>query len=140
MSGNTTQTGYQAAEGEFGPASASALAILFFFVGAFAGALLVWTPWAPRRRRFVFAFVAATLAAIIGLTQLGLLSTGFGIAIINLAIGIFNSALAGVGAQAVRLPFVTGTLGGTRWHLCAGGEAGAADDSQGPWEPICAAR
>jgi uncharacterized membrane protein YoaK (UPF0700 family) len=41
MSGNTTQTGYQAAEGEFGPASASALAILFFFVGAFAGALFV---------------------------------------------------------------------------------------------------
>ena len=40
MSGNTTQTGYQAAEGAFGPASASALAILFFVVGSFAGTLL----------------------------------------------------------------------------------------------------
>ncbi|MBV8796623.1 MAG: DUF1275 domain-containing protein, partial [Hyphomicrobiales bacterium] len=30
MSGNTTQTGYQAAEGLFGPASLSGLAILFF--------------------------------------------------------------------------------------------------------------
>ena len=37
MSGNTTQTGYQAAEGAFGPASLSALAILFFVVGSFAG-------------------------------------------------------------------------------------------------------
>jgi uncharacterized membrane protein YoaK (UPF0700 family) len=33
MSGNTTQTGYQTAEGLFGPASLSALAILFFVVG-----------------------------------------------------------------------------------------------------------
>ena len=41
MSGNTTQTGYQAAEGAFGPASLSALAILFFVVGSFAGTLLV---------------------------------------------------------------------------------------------------
>ena len=37
MSGNTTQTGYQTAEGAFGPASLSALAILFFVVGSFAG-------------------------------------------------------------------------------------------------------
>ena len=41
MSGNTTQTGYQTAEGAFGPASLSALAILFFVVGSFAGTLLV---------------------------------------------------------------------------------------------------
>ena len=50
MSGNTTQTGYQAAEGEFGPASASALAILFFFIGTFAGALFAG-PAAPAARR-----------------------------------------------------------------------------------------
>ena len=40
MSGNTTQTGYQTAEGAFGPASLSALAILFFVVGSFAATLL----------------------------------------------------------------------------------------------------
>ena len=44
MSGNTTQTGYQAAEGAFGPASLSALAILFFVVGSFAG-----TCWSSSR-------------------------------------------------------------------------------------------
>ena len=48
MSGNTTQTGYQAAEGAFGPASLSALAILFFVVGSFAGTLLVQAAGAMR--------------------------------------------------------------------------------------------
>src|SRR5271169_6895714 len=41
MSGNTTQAGYQTAGGAFGPASLSALAILFFVIGSFAGTLLV---------------------------------------------------------------------------------------------------
>ena len=58
-------------------------------------------------RRLVFAFVAATLAAIVGLTQLGFLSTGFGIAIVSFAMGVFNSALSRVGAQTVSLTFVT---------------------------------
>src|SRR5271170_4633642 len=58
MSGNTTQTGYQTAEGEFGPASASALAILFFFIGTFAGGLFAG-PAGRAMRRLVFAFVAA---------------------------------------------------------------------------------
>src|ERR1700729_2428333 len=65
MSGNTTQTGYQAAEGAFGPASLSALAILFFVVGSFAGTLLV--EFAGRyARRVLYCAVAAALAAIVG--------------------------------------------------------------------------
>ena len=70
MSGNTTQTGYQTAEGAFGPASLSALAILFFVVGAFAGTLLVQSA-GRLARRAVFGVVAAALAAIVGLTQFG---------------------------------------------------------------------
>ena len=62
MSGNTT-TGYQTAEGKYGPASASALAILFFFIGTFAGALFAGPAGRPARR-LVFAFVAAALAAV----------------------------------------------------------------------------
>ena len=70
MSGNTTQTGYQAAEGAFGPASLSALAILFFVVGSFAGTLMV--EFAGRyARRVLYCVVAAALAAIVGLTQFG---------------------------------------------------------------------
>ena len=133
MSGNTTQTGYQTAEGEFGPASASALAILFFFIGTFAGALFAG-PAGPPARRLVFAFVAAALAAIIGLTQLGLLSIGFGIAIVSFAMGVFNSALSRVGAQAVSLTFVTGTLSRVGSHLALAARRVPLTDSQGPWD------
>jgi uncharacterized membrane protein YoaK (UPF0700 family) len=94
MSGNTTQSGYQAAEGVFGPSSASALAILFFVIGTFAGALFSEPPGRAARRR-VFGFVAATLAAIIGLTELGLLSTGFGIAIVSFAMGSSTARFPG---------------------------------------------
>src|ERR1700722_5238286 len=75
MSGNTTQTGYQTAEGAFGPAALSALAILFFVGGSFAGTLLV--QFAGRRaRRAVFGVVAAGLAAVVAFTQLGPPSAG----------------------------------------------------------------
>jgi uncharacterized membrane protein YoaK (UPF0700 family) len=133
MSGNTTQTGYQAAEGEFGPAAASALAILFFFIGMFAGALFVG-PDGRRARRVVFAFVAATLAVIIGLTQLGLLSTGFGITIVSFAMGVFNSAPVRIGAQAVSPTFVTGTLSRVGSHLALATRRAPLTDSQGPWD------
>jgi uncharacterized membrane protein YoaK (UPF0700 family) len=133
MSGNTTQTGYQAAEGEFGPASASALAILFFFIGTFAGALFVG-PAVRHARRRVFAFVSATLAAIVGMTQLGFLSTGFAIAIVSFAMGVFNSALSRVGAQAVSLAFVTGTLSRVGSHLALAARRAPLADAQGPWD------
>jgi uncharacterized membrane protein YoaK (UPF0700 family) len=133
MSGNTTQTGYQTAEGEFGPASASALAILFFFIGTFAGGLFAG-PAGRATRRLVFAFVAATLAAVIGLTQLGFLSTGFGIAIVSFVMGVFNSALSRVGAQAVSLTFVTGTLSRVGSHLALAARRAPLTDSQGPWD------
>ena len=107
MSGNTTQTGYQTAEGAFGPASLSALAILSFVVGSFAGTLLVEAA-GRLARRVVLGVVAAALAAIVGFTQLGMLPGGFAIAAISCAMGVMNSALSRVGAQAVSLTFVTG--------------------------------
>ena len=133
MSGNTTQTGYQAAEGEFGPASASALAILFFVIGTFAGALFA-RPAGQAARRLVFAFVAATLAAIVGLSQFGFLSTGFAIAIVSFAMGVFNSAPYRVGAQAVSPAFVTGTLSRVGSHLALAAMRSPLTDSQGPWD------
>jgi uncharacterized membrane protein YoaK (UPF0700 family) len=133
MSGNTTQTGYQTAEGEFGPASASALAILFFFIGTFAGALFAGSVGRVTRR-LVFAFVSAMLAAVIGLTQIGSLSTSFGIAIVSFAMGVFNSALSRVGAQAVSLTFVTGTLSRVGSHLALAARRAPLADSQGPWD------
>jgi uncharacterized membrane protein YoaK (UPF0700 family) len=40
MSGNTTQTGAETGQGHFAAALPSALAIMFFFIGNLAGALL----------------------------------------------------------------------------------------------------
>jgi Protein of unknown function (DUF1275)/AMP-binding enzyme C-terminal domain len=43
MSGNTTQAGYRAGQGDFGAVVHSALAIVFFVGGSFAGALLAYS-------------------------------------------------------------------------------------------------
>ena len=122
MSGNTTQTGFRAAEGEFGPAAASALAILFFVGGSFAGTLLI--EFAGRRpQRLLFSVVAVVLAAIIGFRQLGALSASIHIAAAGFAMGVMNAAQSRVGAQSVSLTFVTGTLSSDRIAFRAGAQA-----------------
>ncbi len=133
MSGNTTQTGYQTAEGAFRPASLSALAILFFVVGSFAGTLLVQTA-GHFGRRAVFGVVAAALFEVIGLTYFDFLSVGFGIAIVSVAMGIMNAALTRVGAQAVSLTFVTGSLSRVGSSLALALRRAPLPDAQGPWD------
>ena len=133
MSGNTTQTGYQTAEGAFGLASLSALAILFFVIGAFAGTLLVQAA-GRLARRAVFGVVAAALAEVVGLTHFGFLSVGFGIAIVSVAMGVMNSAFSRVGAQSVSLTFVTGTLSRVGSHLALAARRAPLADAQGPWD------
>jgi uncharacterized membrane protein YoaK (UPF0700 family) len=133
MSGNTTQTGYQAAEGAFGPASLSALAILFFVVGSFAGTLVV--EFAGRyARRVLYCVVAAALAAIVGLTQFGMLSGAFAIAAISVAMVVMNNALSRVGAQAISLTFVTGSLSRVGSSLALALRRAPLRDAQGPWD------
>ena len=133
MSGNTTQAGYQTAEGAFGPAALSALAILFFVGGSFAGTLLV--EFAGRlARRAVFGVVAAALAATVGFARFGYLSAGVHVAAISLAMGIMNTALSRVGAQSVSLTFVTGTLSRVGSNLALALRRAPLKDSQGPWD------
>jgi uncharacterized membrane protein YoaK (UPF0700 family) len=133
MSGNTTQTGYQAAEGAFGPASLSALAILFFVVGSFAGTLMA--EFAKRyARQVLYCVVAVALAAIVGLTQFGMLSGAFAIAAISVAMGVMNNALSRVGAQAVSLTFVTGSLSRVGSSLALALRRAPLRDAQGPWD------
>jgi uncharacterized membrane protein YoaK (UPF0700 family) len=130
MSGNTTQTGYRTGQGNFALAVPSALAIVFFVGGSFAGALLVHS--AVRRiRRLVFGMVASSLVLIIGFTRLGVVSDGVGIAVISFAMGAMNAALPRVGAQSVSLTFVTGTLTGIAVHLAQAVRHASLPDSQG---------
>jgi uncharacterized membrane protein YoaK (UPF0700 family) len=133
MSGNTTQTGYQAAAGAFAPASLSVLAILFFVIGSFAGTLLV--EFAGRyARQVLYCVVGAALAAIVGLTQFGMLSGAFAIAAISVAMGVMNNALSRVGAQAVSLTFVTGSLSRVGSSLAFALRRAPLRDAQGPWD------
>ena len=133
MSGNTTQTGYQTAEGAFGPASLSALAILFFVIGSFAGTLMIELAGRYARRVLCCA-VAAALAAIVGLTQYGVLSGAIAIAAISLAMGVMNNALSRVGAQAVSLTFVTGSLSRFGSSLALAVTRAPLRDAEGPWD------
>jgi uncharacterized membrane protein YoaK (UPF0700 family) len=133
MSGNTTQTGYQAAEGVFGPAALAALAILAFVIGSFAGTLLVQAA-GRLARRAVFGVVAAALAEVVGLTYFGFLSVESGIAIVSVAMGVMNSAFSRVGAQSVSLTFVTGTLSRVGSHLALAAQRAPLADAQGPWD------
>jgi uncharacterized membrane protein YoaK (UPF0700 family) len=133
MSGNTTQTGYNTGQGNFGAAVPSALAIVFFLGGSFAGALLSHS--AVRQiRRLVFGMVASSLALIIGFTRLGFLSDAVGIAVISFAMGAMNTALSRVGAESVSLTFVTGTLSRLAVHLALAVRHAPLPDSQGAWD------
>jgi uncharacterized membrane protein YoaK (UPF0700 family) len=132
-SGNTTQTGYNTGQGNFGTALPSALAIVFFVGGSFAEVLLVHS--AVRRiRRLVFGIVAFSLALIIGFTRLGALSDGVGIAVISFAMGAINAAPSRVGVQSVSVTSVTGTLSSLGVHLALAVSHAPLADSQGSWD------
>ena len=133
MSGNTTQTGYLVGEGAFAAAALSALAILFFVGGSFAGALL--TQFAGRHGRgAVFGVVAAALTAIVVFRRLGFADAVAHISTISFAMGIMNCALARVGAQPVSLTFVTGSLSRVGSNLALAVTRAPLRDAQGPWD------
>jgi len=133
MSGNTTQTGYKTGQIKFAAAVPSALAIVFFLGGSFAGALLAHSS-VRRTRRLVLAVVAASLALIFSFTQLGFLSGGVHISVLSFAMGLSNTALSRVGAESVSLTFVTGTLNKLGVHLAMAVKHLPVPDSQGSWD------
>jgi uncharacterized membrane protein YoaK (UPF0700 family) len=78
--------------------------------------------------------IAAALAAIVGLTQLGMLPGALAIAAISVAMGVMNNALSRVGAQAVSLTFVTGSLSRVGSSLALALRRAPLRDAQGPWD------
>jgi len=133
MSGNTTQAGYETAQGALRAAALSAVAILFFVLGSFAATLLA--EFGGRHaRRLAHGVVAAALAAIAGLTGLGLLAGAAAIAATSFAMGIMNNALSRVGAQSVSVGFVTGALSRLGSHLAEALRRAPLSDALGPWD------
>jgi uncharacterized membrane protein YoaK (UPF0700 family) len=133
MSGNTTQAGSSTGQGNLIAALPSALAIVFFVAGTFAGTLLDHSGL-RQSRRLLFALVATLLAAVIFATQLGLPDARIVIATLSLAMGMMNIAMSRVGAQAVSLVFVTGNLNRIGSHLALAVKRTPLSDARGPWD------
>jgi uncharacterized membrane protein YoaK (UPF0700 family) len=133
MSGNTTQTGFLFGQRHLAPAAAAFVAIPFFFAGVFMGTFV--THSRARHSRFVsLALVAAMLAALIAVAQLGWLGSGVGIAMLSFAMGLMNTALSRVGAQSVNLVFVTGTLNAMAQHLALAFKGAPLPEALGSWD------
>ncbi len=131
MSGNTTQASTMSGAGNFTAALPSAVAIVSFVIGTLAGA---WVCYSGMRlwRSILFGAIAFLLALIIGTTELGWLNSHVGIATLSLAMGLMNTTLSRVGAEAVNVTFVTGTLNKLGQHLAQALRRLPLTDAQGP--------
>jgi uncharacterized membrane protein YoaK (UPF0700 family) len=109
MSGNTTSTGLKIGQGAFQAAIPSAIAILFFVIGSFLGNALTQSKL-RHSHRLAFGLIAILLAIITVLQWSGLSHVNTEIVFLCLAMGITNPALSKIGAEAVSVTFVTGTL------------------------------
>jgi uncharacterized membrane protein YoaK (UPF0700 family) len=135
MSGNTTQTGSLIGEGRLLVALPSAVAILFFVVGSFAGTWLTESRF-RNSRQIRFSVIAAVLAMIIVGSQLGNQAphAEIIIAMLGLAMGLLNSRQSHIGPEPVSLTFVTGTLSKGGNHLAMAVRRAPLPDAQGPWD------
>jgi uncharacterized membrane protein YoaK (UPF0700 family) len=133
MSGNTTQTGSMIGQGYLVAALPSALAIVFFVAGSFAGTSLTHSGLRSSHQ-LLFGVVAALLAVTIGGMQLSSLDAKVGIATLSLAMGLMNTALSQIGSEPVNLTFVTGTLNKIGRHLALAVRRAPLPDAQGKWD------
>jgi uncharacterized membrane protein YoaK (UPF0700 family) len=131
MSGNTTQTGSLIGQGDLRAALPSALAIIFFLIGSFAG---TWLGHGGLRhaRRLLFGVVAALLALVLALSGTGSLNAEVGIATLSLGMGMVNTTLSRVGSEPISLTFVTGTLNKIATHLALAARRERLPNPQGP--------
>jgi uncharacterized membrane protein YoaK (UPF0700 family) len=130
MSGNTTQAGLNAGQGDLAGAAYNFLPIPVFVAGVFAGTFLVYACLA-NRLRLLFALVAALLMLGIAALALTPLVPWLGIVALSLAMGIMNTSVTSVGPQKVNLGYVSGTLNSLARHLALAAKGmpllGAAD-------------
>lgn len=133
MSGNTTQTGLQAGEGNFAVAWHNLFPIPAFVVGVFAGTLLLHARLG-QPTRWLFAAVAALLAAALLGVRLGPLPDWCAVVLLAVAMGTMNVTVTRVGAQAVALGYVTGSLNNLAQHLALAVRHAPVPQSQGAWD------
>jgi uncharacterized membrane protein YoaK (UPF0700 family) len=132
MSGNTTMTGVRLGQENLLAALSPAIAVLSFVVGGFAANLITSSPL-RYARCVLFGVIAASLIISSGLGTYGMWKT-VQIAVLALAMGMANPALSKVGAEAVSMTFMTGTLSRIGSHLALALKGRPVPDSEGPWD------
>lgn len=133
MSGNTTQTGSQLGQVHLALALPSAIAILAFVIGVFSGTLITHSGQ-QQAQRLLYGAVAALIAIIVVASVVWSPGAYASIAVLSLAMGIMNTTLSRVGAQAVNIGFVTGTLNHLADHLALAFKRVPLPDAAGPWD------
>lgn len=142
MTGNTVLLGFSAASGDRAQVAGSALALLFYFVGVFLGALLA----RPIRREMASRKPEATKAAawparatsilalecvlVVGSAVVNLLlAPGEGSLVAHLLIAVvaFSVGLQSAAIQALKLPGIVTTYITGTWTTLAGGLAELVD-------------
>ncbi|WLP92701.1 YoaK family protein [Gordonia sp. NB41Y] len=116
MSGNSTILGSSTATGHWGLVGLTALLVVLFFGGCFAGAAIV--RWVGHAHRVVMVAIAVVIlvGAIVATTA----SEWSGMVLIALAGGLISSALSAGTDVHVGLTYVTGTLVKAAHQLAAG--------------------
>ncbi len=131
MSGNTTSTGLKIGQGDFHAAIPAAIAIVFFATGSFLGNAVTQSKF-RHSHRLVFGLIAILLAAVTVLHRSGLSQINTEIVFLCLAMGMANPALSKIGAEAVSVTFVTGTLSRIGGYLASAAAGKPLKEPQGP--------
>ena len=131
MSGNTTQAGLNAGEGDLSGAGYNFLPIPIFVAGVFIGTFLVYSCLADRLQ-LLFVTVAALLVLGIATAALAPGMAWLGIVALSLAMGIMNTSVTSVGPQKINLGYVSGTLNSLARHLALAAKDMPLLDAAGP--------
>jgi uncharacterized membrane protein YoaK (UPF0700 family) len=136
MSGNTTMAGLKTGQGDLLPAASPFVAIACFLTGSLIGNLVIHSTL-RRAHRLIFSLIAAlllfVLLFVLHFGHAGVLRNT-SIAALALGMGMTNPALERIGAEAVSVTFVTGTLSRLGGHLALALKGAPVPGSEGAWD------
>jgi uncharacterized membrane protein YoaK (UPF0700 family) len=134
MTGNTTSAGAFAGQHNWREAGHSLLPIPGFLLGVLLGTLLARS--GDQRVRGL-ARVSALVAAMLGAATAAAYMAWpewLGVMILSVAMGLMNTSIVRVGAQAVSLGFMTGDLNSMAQHVALGWKRAPVPEAQGRWD------
>jgi uncharacterized membrane protein YoaK (UPF0700 family) len=132
MSGNTTMAGLSIGQANLLAALSPGVAIVSFVAGSLVGNLVTHSRL-RHGHRVLFGFVAALLVVVWRLSHNTMLAN-VNIAGLGFGMGMVNPALSRIGAEAVSLTFVTGTLSRIGSHLAFALWRAPVPAPEGSWD------